>query len=96
MYYSFILAQNFSDISNFTCEITKLPWQPSVRLSAKMMTKSKNFMNKDVRALQNALENLNTGKCTSRRILTNILLKYLENSELEPNLSCKRLRSRSS
>ena len=61
-----------------------------------MMTKSKKFMNKDVRALQNALENLNTGKSTSRRTLTNILLKYLENSELEPNLSCKHLRSRSS
>ena len=45
MYYSFILAQNFSNISNFTCEITKLPWQPSVCLSAKMMTKFKSFIN---------------------------------------------------
>ena len=26
-------------IYNLTCEITKLPWQPSVRLSAKMATK---------------------------------------------------------
>ena len=26
-------------ICNFTCEITKLPWQPSERLSAKMATK---------------------------------------------------------
>ena len=50
MYCSLILAQNFSDISNFTCEITKLLWQPPVHLSAKMMTKSKTFMNEDVRA----------------------------------------------
>ena len=50
MYYSFILARNFSDISTFASEITKLPWQPSVRLSAKMMTKFKNFINEDVRA----------------------------------------------
>ena len=26
-------------ICNFTCEITKLPWQPAVRLSFKMATK---------------------------------------------------------
>ena len=45
MYYSFILVRNFSDISNFTCEITKLPWQSSVRLSAKVMTKFKSFIN---------------------------------------------------
>ena len=50
MYYSFILARNFSHISNFTREITKLPWQPSVRLSAKMMTNFKNFINENVRA----------------------------------------------
>ena len=50
MYYSLILAQNFSDISNFTREITKLLWQPPVHLSAKTMTKSKIFMNEDVRA----------------------------------------------
>ena len=93
MYYSLILAQNVSDISNFTCEITKLPWQPPVRLSAKMMTESKNFMNEDARTLKDALENLNTGKSTSGRVLTGILPK---NSELEPNLSCKVLRSWSS
>ena len=44
MYYSLILVWNFSNISNFTCEITELPQQPSVRLSVKMMTKSKNFI----------------------------------------------------
>ena len=42
-------------------------------------------MNEDVRALKGALENLNTGKSTSRRILTGILSKNSENSELEPD-----------
>ena len=38
--YSLILARNFSFNSySFTCEIAKLPWQPSVRLSVKMATK---------------------------------------------------------
>ena len=40
-----------------------------------------------------ALENLNTQKSTSRRILTGILSK---NSELKPNLSSKHLREWSS
>ena len=46
----------------FTCEITKLPWQPSAHLSAKMVAKFflKNVMNEDVRALKDTLENLNT------------------------------------
>ena len=99
MYYSLILVRNFSDFSNFTCEITKLPWQPYVCLGGNLLYVSvihKNFINKDDGALKDALENLHIGKSTSRRILTNILLKYSENSELEPNLSCKRLRSRSS
>ena len=74
-------------ICNFTCEITKLPWQPSIRLSAKMATKFQNFMNDNVRALKHALENLDTGKSTFRRILTGILSKHSENSELKPNLS---------
>ena len=39
-------------------------------------------MNEDVRAFKDALENLNTQKITSRRILTGILLKNSENSEL--------------
>ena len=37
-------------------------------------------MNKDVRALKDASENLNTQKSTSRRILTSILFK---NSQLK-------------
>ena len=44
-------------------------------------------MNEDVRAQKDALENLNTQKSTSRRILTGILSK---NSEPKPNLSSKR------
>ena len=39
-------------------------------------------MNEDVRAFKDALENLKTQKITSRRILTGILLKNSENSEL--------------
>ena len=38
----------------------------------------------DVRAQKDALENLNTRKSTSRRIITDILSK---NSERKPNLS---------
>ena len=37
--YSLILARNFSFNCNFTCEITKLPWQRAVRLRFKMATK---------------------------------------------------------
>ena len=44
-------------------------------------------MNDNVRALKHALENLDTGKSTFRRILTGILSKHSENSELKPNLS---------
>ena len=59
--YSLILAQYISAIiCNFTCEITKLPWQPSVRLSVKMATKFSNAVNEDVRAQNDALEYLNT------------------------------------
>ena len=47
----------------------------------------------DVRALKDALENLNTRKSTSRRTLTGILSKNSENSELKPNLSSKLLRA---
>ena len=72
-------------IYNFTCEITKLPWQPSVRLSAKMAAKFfKNVMNEDVRALKDALENPNTQMSTTRRILSGILSKNSENYELRP------------
>ena len=59
-------------------------WQPSVGPSAKMATKFSTFMNKDVRALEDALENLNTRKSTSRRIPTVILSRLSENSELKP------------
>ena len=41
--------------------------------------------NKDVRALKDALENLNTRNSTSKRIPTGILSKNSENSELKPN-----------
>ena len=40
-------------------------------------------MNEDVRALKDAIENLNTGKNASKRILSGILLKNSENYELE-------------
>ena len=53
-------------------------------------------MNEDFMALKDALENLNTLKSTSRRILTGILLKNSENSEVKPNLSSKRFREWSS
>ena len=69
--------------------IAEWPWQPSVRLSAKMATKFQNVMNEDARAQKDGLKNLNTRKSISRRILTGILLK---NSELKPNLSSKRSR----
>ena len=49
-------------ICNHTCENTKLPWQPSLRLSAKMAAKFSNIRN--VRALKDALENLNTRERT--------------------------------
>ena len=39
-------------------------------------------MNEDVRAFKDALENLNTRKSTLWRILTGILLKHSENSDL--------------
>ena len=58
-----------------------------------MATKFYNFINKDVRALEDALENLNSRKSTSRRILTGILSRHSENSELEPNIRSKLLRA---
>ena len=47
----------------------------------------------DVRALKDASENLNTRNSTSRRILTGILSKNSENSELKPYLNSKLLRA---
>ena len=42
----------------------------------------------DIRALKDALENVNTQKSTSRRILSGMLLRNSENSELKrKNLS---------
>ena len=47
-------------ICYFTCEITKLPWHSSIRLSVKMATEFYNAVNENVRAQKDALENLNT------------------------------------
>ena len=47
--------------------------------------------NEDVSVFKEALENVNTLKSTSR-ILTGILSKYSENSELKPNLNSQPLR----
>ena len=58
--------------------VPKLPWQCSAHVSAKMEAKFQNVMNEDVRALKDMLENLNTQKGTSRRILPGILLKDSE------------------
>ena len=60
--YSFILARNFSVnlyLHLWSCEITKLLWQRSVRLSAKMALTFKMLyvMNEEVRALKDALKN---------------------------------------
>ena len=44
-------------------------------LSVMMATKFLNVMNEDVRASKDALENLNTRKSTSRRILRGMLSK---------------------
>jgi len=43
-------------------------------------------VNEDVRAQKDALENLNTRKSTSSRVLTGILSNNFENSELKPKL----------
>ena len=69
---------------------------PSARVSVKMATKFSNAVNEDVRAQKDALENLNTQKSTSRRILTGILSKNFDHSELKPNLRSKLLREWSS
>ena len=52
-------------ICNYTWEITKLPWQHSLCVTAKMAAKFFNTMNEDVRALKDDLVNLNTWKSTS-------------------------------
>ena len=51
--------------------MTKLPWQTSVRLSAKMATEPLNIVNEDIGTLNDFLENLNTRKSSLnfRRLL---------------------------
>ena len=44
----------------------------------------KNVTNEDVKALKDALENLNTQMSTSRRILSGIFSKNSENYEFKP------------
>ena len=62
-----------------------MQWQPSVCFSAKMASKfSNDVMSEEVKALKDALENLNTQKSASRRILSGILSKNSENSKLKP------------
>ena len=41
-------------------------------------------MNEDERALKDALENLNTQKSTSTRILSSVLWKHFEKYQLKP------------
>ena len=41
-------------------------------------------MNEDVRALKDTLENLNTQKSTSTRILSSVLWKHFEKYQLKP------------
>ena len=75
-------------IYNFTCEIIRLPWQPSVPLYVSVprwqQSFLKNVTNEDVKALKDALENLNTQMSTSRSILSGIFSKNSENYELKP------------
>ena len=69
--------QNFC---NFTCEITKIAMTTSCTTQCQ-------DGNEVLKCSEKALENLNTRKSTSRRILTGILSRNFENSELKPNLS---------
>ena len=69
--------QNFC---NFTCEITKIAMTTSCTTQCQ-------DGNELLKCSEKALENLNTRKSTSRRILTGILSRNFENSELKPNLS---------
>ena len=70
----------------YTRKRTKLQWQRSVRFSAKMASRFQNVMNKDVRALKDDLENLNTRKRTSRRILPVFCRKILKLMNLIQNV----------
>ena len=66
-------------IYNFTCEITILPWQPSVHLYVSVPRRQQSFLknvtNEDVKALKDALENLNAQMSTSRGILSGIFFE---------------------
>ena len=73
--------QNFC---NFTCEITKIAMTTSCASQCQ-------DGNEVLKCSEKALEKLNTGKSTSRRILTGILSRNFENSELKPNLRSKHL-----
>ena len=57
MNYSLIVVRNSF---NFTCEITRLPWQPSVHLYVSVprwqQSFLKNVTNEDVKALKDALK----------------------------------------
>ena len=46
--------------------------------------KALTVMNEDERALKDALENLNTQKSTSTRILSSVLWKHFEKYQLKP------------
>ena len=84
-------------ICNHICENTKLPWQPSLRLSAKMAVKVSNVRNKDVRALKGALENLNTRERTHQEGFFLVCCqKALKVLNLSQNLSYKDLTAWSS
>ena len=81
-------------ICNHICENTKLPWQPSVRLSAKMAAKFSNIRNKDVGALKDALENLNSRERTHQEGFYLVCCQKVLN--LSQNLSYKVLSAWSS
>ena len=69
---------------DFTSKNTKLLWQHSIRLSAKMAAKFKNVTNKDIRTLKDTSENLNTPKAHQEGFFQVILSKNSENSTLKP------------
>ena len=50
---------------------------PYVSVPSGYIYEALNFMNEDVRALKDALENLNTRKSTSRRILKGIFVENI-------------------
>ena len=83
--YSLILVQNFSVNLQFHM------WGYNITMATFCMSQCQdgskvvflNVMNEDVRALKDALENLNSQVSTSRRILSGILLKNSGNYKLK-------------